>query len=105
MSNSDVPTPSVTNPLQNNNAALMVIGYLAGIAAAKLPWFDFATWNYIIFTLAGVIMTAVTYIINRKSAVVTTVAKMPEVKSVQLDKTVTGSAALANATPNNVTVK
>lgn len=96
--------PTITNPLQNNNAAVMMVGYLAGIAAAKLPWFDFATWNYIIFTVAGVIMTAATYIINRKSVVVSSVAKMPEVKSVELDRSVTGTVALANSTPNNVVV-
>lgn len=97
--------PTITNPLQNNNAAVMMVGYLAGIAAAKLPWFDFATWNYIIFTVAGVAMTAITYIINRKSVVVSTVANMAEVKNkdgIVLDKTVPGAVELAKATPSNV---
>ena len=99
---SDTP---ITNPLQNNNAAVMIIGYLAGIAAAKLPWFDFATWNYIIFTVAGVGMTAATYIINRKSVVVSSVANMPEVKTVELDKSVPNSVELSKATPDNVVAK
>lgn len=97
--------PTLTNPLQNNNAAMMVVGYLAGIAAAKLPWFDFATWNYIIFTVGGAILTGATYIINRKKVVVSSVANMPEVKNIDLDRTVIGTGALAQATPDNVVVK
>lgn len=97
--------PTLTNPLQNNNAAMMVVGYLAGIAAAKLPWFDFATWNYIIFTVGGAILTGATYIINRKKVVVSSVANMPEVKNIDLDRTVIGTGALAQSTPDNVVVK
>lgn len=97
--------PTLTNPLQNNNAAMMVVGYLAGIAAAKLPWFDFATWNYIIFTVGGAILTGATYIINRKKVVVSSVANMPEVKNIDLDRTVIGTGALAQITPDNVVVK
>lgn len=97
--------PTITNPLQNNNAAMMVVGYLAGIAAAKLPWFDFQTWNYIIFTVGGAVLTGATYIINRKKVVISATANMPEVKSVELDKTVIGTGALAQITPNNVVVK
>lgn len=97
--------PTITNPLQNNNAAMMVVGYLAGIAAAKLPWFDFATWNYIIFTIGGAILTGATYLINRKSVAISSVAGMPEVKSVELDKTVIGTGALGMVTPDNVVVK
>jgi len=97
-------TASITNPLQTNNSALMVVGYVAGILAAKLPFFDFATWNYLILSAGGTIMVLATAILNRKSAVVATVANMPEVKSVELDKKVIGSAALDAATPDNVTV-
>ena len=32
--------PAITNPLQTNNTATMLVGYVAGIAAAKLPIFD-----------------------------------------------------------------
>lgn len=95
-------SPGVTNPLQNNNTALMVTGYLAGIAAAKLPFFDFATWNYIIMSLGGAAFAAGSFILNRKSAVVTTVANMPEVGGIALNKAVPGATALANATPSNV---
>lgn len=97
--------PAITNPLQTNNTATMVVGYLAGIAAAKLPWFDFATWNYIIFAIGGLGLTFYTGFTNRKSAVVSTVANMPEVSKVEIDKSVAGSAALAEATPANVVAK
>jgi hypothetical protein len=94
--------PSATNPLQTNNTALMVVGYLAGIAAAKLPWFDLATWNYIILSVGGVLFTGGSLLLNRKSAVVATVANMPEVKSVELDKTSPGVNVLVSSTPRNV---
>lgn len=104
----DTTSTPITNPLQTNNSALMIVGYISGVLAAKLPWFDFATWNYIILGLGGVIFTGATAILNRKSAVVSTVANMPEVKSeggIVLDKTVPGAQALSAATPNNVVLK
>jgi len=105
MANADTnKAPSVINPLQNNNAAVVAVGYLAGIAAVKLPIFDLMTWNYIFMSMGGVIVTIVPYILNRKSAVVATVANMPEVKTVELDKTVSGAKALEDVTPSNVTV-
>lgn len=106
MSNTDNnKAGAITNPLQTNNTATMIVGYLAGIAAAKLPWFDFATWNYIIFSIGGVGLAAYTGFINRKTAVVATVANMPEVSKVEIDKSVAGGTALAEATPNNVVAK
>lgn len=104
--NSNVP--AWTNPLQNNNAAMMVVAYVAGIAAAKLPWFDLNTWNYIIFTAGGAIFAGVSYLINTKKNVITTTANLPEVKNeggIVLDKTVAGTAALVAATPDNVVLK
>lgn len=106
MSNADTnKAPAITNPLQTNNTATMIVAYLAGIAAAKLPWFDFATWNYIIFSIGGVGLTAYTAFINRKTAVVATVANMPEVNKIELDKSVSGATALAEATPKEVVAK
>lgn len=96
--------PNITNPLQTNNTAIAAVGYLAGLAAAKLPWFDFATWNYIIMTIGGALFVGIPAFMNRKSVVVATVANMPEVKSVELDKTSPGVKNLVNATPANVVV-
>ena len=98
-------TPAITNPLQNNNTAMMVVAYVAGVCAAKFPIFDLATWNYIFLGIGGLIFTGATAVLNRKSAVVATVANMAEVKTVELDKTVIGSGVLAQATPDNVVVK
>lgn len=106
MSNADNnKAGAITNPLQTNNTATMIVGYLAGIAAAKLPWFDFATWNYIIFSVGGIGLAVYTGFINRKTAVVATVANMPEVSKVEIDKNIAGGAALAEATPSNVVAK
>jgi hypothetical protein len=95
----------ITNPLQTNNTLATAVGYLAGLAAAKLPWFDFATWNYIIMSVGGAVFVAIPAILNRKTAVVATVANMPEVTKIELDKTVPGATALAQATPNEVVAK
>lgn len=105
MSSTTSNTPSITNPLQNNNTALMVVGYIAGVCAAKFPIFDLATWNYIFLGAGGFIFTIATAVLNRKSAVVATVANMPEVKAVELDKTVEGAKSLESVTPNNVVAK
>lgn len=106
MTNSDTKNqvPAWTNPLQNNNAALMIVGYVAGIVATKFTFFDLATWNYIFMSIGGVAFAAVSYVLNRKTAVVATAANLPEVKNIELDKKVSGTAALEAATPDNVTV-
>src|SRR5258708_4547322 len=105
MSNVDKNVPAITNPLQNNNTALMIVAYAAGVCAAKFPIFDLATWNYIFLGVGGFIFTISTALINRKSAVVASVANMAEVKSIDLDKTVVGTGALAQVTPDNVVMK
>jgi len=102
--NNNSPAP-ITNPLQNNNVAMTIIAYAAGVMAAKFPIFDLATWNYIFMSFLGVAATIGPLVLNRKSAVMTTTAKLPEVKSVELDKTKPNSASLAAVTPDNVVVK
>lgn len=101
--NSNVAT--VTNPLQTNNTAIMIVGYAAGVLATKFPIFDSMTWNTIVLSVLGGVVTIYTAIINRKSAVVSTVANMAEVKNIDLDKSVIGTGVLAQATPDNVVVK
>lgn len=95
----------LTNPLQNNNAAMVAIGYLAGIAAVKLPIFDMMTWNYIFMSIGGVIVTAVPFILNRKQAVMTATANFAEVNKIELDKNVPGAVELADSTPKEVVAK
>ena len=96
--NNGTPAPTFTNPLQNNNAAMTIIAYAAGVCAAKFPIFDLATWNYIFLSILGLAATIGPLVLNRKSAVISTTANMPEVKAVDLDKTVQGATAMANVT-------
>lgn len=104
--NNNSQAPTWTNPLQNNNAALMVVGYVAGIVATKFTFFDLATWNYIFMSIGGAAFAAVSYILNRKTAVIATAANLPEVKTVEMDRTVPGAVAFAqsDSTPDNVVV-
>ena len=103
MANNDQTT--VTNPLQNNNAIITLVAYVSGLLAAKLPLFDTATWNYIIMSLLGVLAVATPYVFNRKSTVVGTVANMPEVKEVGLNKSNISAQKLAANAPDNVVMK
>jgi len=95
----------ITNPLQTNNTIVMALAYGAGVLASKFPLFDAATWNSLLLAGGGFVFVLYTAITNRKTAVVATVANMPEVNKVELDKSVPSSAALDSATPNNVTIK
>lgn len=101
--NSNVAT--VTNPLQTNNTVLVAVGFVAGTLSSKFPFFDAATWNYIIMSILGLVFVGSSAILNRKSVVVSTVANMAEVKNIDLDKSVIGTGTLAQATPDNVVVK
>jgi hypothetical protein len=97
--------PSITNPLQTNNTVVMMLAYGAGVLASKFPLFDSATWQAILLAAGGLVFTVYTAIVNRKTAVVSTVANMPEVSKVEMEKTSAGVAmAQSDSTPNNVTV-
>ena len=101
----DDATPTFTNPLQNNSTAVAVISYLAGIAAAKLTFFDLATWNYIFMALGGLIFALWQFFITRKTTVVATAANLPEVDKIELNRTAPNAQGLYDATPENVTMK
>lgn len=79
-----------------------VAGFLAGRGAFG---FDQATWLTILTALGTAAATVWGAIATRKNAMVSTVAAMPEVKEVTLDKTVSTSKALDAATPDNVVTK
>lgn len=106
----DDKQPALTNPLQTNNTIIISAGYAAGILASKFPMFDSASWNSIVLAVLGLGVTVYTAYVNRKTAVITTTANLPEVKKeggVILDKNVPGAVALAqsNATPTNVVAR
>lgn len=103
--NNNTPTPNAINPLQTNNTLIAIVAYAAGAAAQKLPIFDVATWNYIFMSILGLVFVGWTGFANRKTAVVATVAQMPEVNKIELDKNVAGATELAQATPAEVVAK
>lgn len=96
-------SPGITNPLQTNNTTAMMVAYAAGVLASKFPLFDSATWQGILLAVAGLIFTVYTAYINRKTAVVSATANMPEVAKVEVNDSLAGKTlAQSDATPNNV---
>lgn len=78
-----------------------IIGLVAGYFAA---W-----WGVDQATALGILTGAIAFVfsaynlwITRKSAQVTSVANLPEVKTIELDRTKPETKDLAAATPNNV---
>lgn len=88
------------NPTQIQATFGPVLGLVAGYFAA---WWgvDQATALGLVTAAVGFGYAIYTAVITRKSAIVTTVAQMPEVKSVQLNST-QAAADLSAATPSNV---
>lgn len=81
-----------------------VIGMIAGYIGA---WngIDQASATGVLMALIVASLTCYNAWVSRKSAQVTAVANLPEVKEVSLDKTKAGAASLEEATPNNVVAK
>ena len=93
------------NPTQITTTAAPIIAFLAGLAAGRgLFGWDQATWITVLTGLAGLGATIWAAVTTRKTAMVTAVANMPEVKAVTLDATAPGAAAVSAATPSNVAV-
>lgn len=83
-----------------------IVAAIAGFLAGKgyFGW-DAQTWIAILGGLGTVGATIWAAIATRKSAMVSTVAAMPEVSSVTLDVKASGTQALDAATPSNVVAK
>lgn len=81
-----------------------VFGLVAGYFAA---WWgiDQATALGILTAGGGLAYAIYNAVITRKSAMVSSVAAMPEVTSVTLDASKDGTTALSQATPSNVIAK
>lgn len=90
--------------LQTTLAPVVAAG--AGFLAGKgyFGW-DAQTWIGILGGLGTVVATIWGAVAARKSAMVSTVAAMPEVSSVTLNGANPGTASLNDSTPNNVVVK
>jgi len=78
-----------------------ILGLIAGYLAA---WWgvDQATALGVVTALIGFVLAIYNAVITRKSAMVTSVANMPEVNKIEL---VHGATDLAKQTPSNVVTK
>lgn len=93
------------NPTQIITSAAPVIAFIAGLLAGRGVFgFDQATWITILTAVGGLGATIWAAFTTRKTAMVTAVANMPEVKSVSLEPSASGATAVAAATPGNVTI-
>lgn len=94
------------NNVQTQTTIAPIITFLAGLLAGKgvFGW-DSATWIAVLGGAAGLAATIWAAVATRKSAMVSSVAAMPEVKEVALERTNENSRALNEATPNNVVIK
>ena len=94
------------NGTQVQTTLAPLVAFLAGLLAGKGVFgLDAATWATVIGAVFAGGATIWGAIAAKKSSLVTTVAAMPEVSEVTLDRTVAGSAALNSATPSNVVSK
>lgn len=91
------------NP-QTQGTIATIAGFVAGILASKFGIFDTNTWLSIVMAGVGLVSVVWTAVATRKNAVVSSVAQLPEVKSITLDANASGTAALQAATPANVKV-
>lgn len=93
------------NQTQTQTGLAAIVAFFAGLLAGKGVFgFDTATWTQILGGAAGLAATIWTAIATRKTAMVTQVAQMPEVKAIKLDPFVAGSKDLDSATPENVKI-
>lgn len=94
------------NQVQLPASIMSLISFAAGLFAGRgLFGWDTATWTAVLGAVAGLAVTISTAFMTRKSAIVTTVANLPEVKSVAVEATPEGRALAApGVTPSNVQV-
>ncbi len=89
------------NSTQLQTLITPLVGFAAGLLAGKGVFgLDATSWTTIIGGIAGTVATIWGVVATRQTALVSTVAAMPEVKSVTLAPTAPQS--LADATPANV---
>lgn len=88
------------NSTQIQNTVTPIVGFIAGILAAKFAWFDAATWAAILMGVVGLGATVWGAISTRKTAQISSVAAMPEVQSIKLEPSAPNS--VLQATPGNV---
>jgi len=90
------------NSTQLQTLAAPLITFFAGLLAGKGVFgLDAGAWTTIIGGVAGLGATVWATVATRQTALVSTVAAMPEVKAVVLDQS--APSTLVQATPSNVT--
>jgi hypothetical protein len=89
------------NSTQIQTTFTPIIGFIAGILAAKFAWFDSATWTAILMGVVGLGATIWGALATRNNAVISQAAALPEVQSIKLEPS--ASASTVAATPSNVT--
>lgn len=85
------------NSTQIQNTLTPIVGFIAGILAAKFAWFDSATWSAILMGVVGLGATVWGGISTRNKAVISQAAALPEV-----DKVVTDPATARSIPATNV---
>ena len=89
------------NATQIQSTLTPIVGFIAGILAAKFAWFDSATWTAILMGVVGLGATVWGALATRNNAVIAQAAALPEVQSIKLEQSAPSSTVAA--TPNNVT--
>ncbi len=105
------------NSTQTQTTSATILAFIAGYLSSRFTFFDTATWLAIVTGAAGLgvtiwtaIATSKKSIVNQalssdKATLVNSVAALPEVKEISLDKNVSGTPALNHATADNVVLK
>ena len=70
------------NGTQIQNTLTPIVGFIAGILAAKFAWFDSATWTSILMGVIGLGATIWGAFSTRNNAVIAQTAALPEVNKV-----------------------
>jgi uncharacterized membrane protein YeaQ/YmgE (transglycosylase-associated protein family) len=83
------------NSTQVQNTVAPIVGFVAGLLAAKFAYFDAATWSAILMGLVGAGATIWGAVTTRNHAIISKAATLPEVKKVITD------AKTASAIPAN----
>lgn len=85
------------NSTQIQNTVTPIVGFIAGLLAAKFAWFDAATWSAILMGVVGLAATVWGAVSTRNNAVISQAAALPEV-----NKVLTDSKTAAAIPANNV---
>lgn len=84
------------NSTQIQNTVTPIVGFIAGLLAAKFAWFDAATWSAILMGVVGLAATIWGAISTRNNAVISQAAALPEVNKVLTDSKTAAAIPASN---------